>query len=148
MGDAPKEVEPTESQAGVPQFAAKQITVRTRARIDTVQVLEHELDDLAAAYAQTNQDLNFAIGLGGVGLAFLMGILTGWNTLAPRLIFPFAAGTISCAIGSLWFLIRWLRLRKRGPELLARIKSRRPEVTLTEIQREQATEGDQPSAEK
>lgn len=143
---------PSETQGGTPQpFVTRQVTVRTRpiTHIDTFEVLEHELDDLAAVYAQTNQDLNFAIALTGVLLAFIMPLLTSWNSLDTRLIALFAAIAATSGALGLWFFIRWLRLRKRGPELLAKIKSRRPEVTLTEIRQEKAVEHSvQPPAEK
>lgn len=145
MGNAPEEIKPTEpQQAGAPQpFVTRQVTVRTRpiTHIDTFEVLEHELDNLAAAYAQTNQDLNFAIALWGFFLAFTMPILTSWSTLDVRLIAVFAALAFVSGVSGFWFFVRWLRLRKRGPELLAKIKSRRPELTLTEIRHERAAEG-------
>ncbi len=115
-------------------FVHRQITVRVRriTHLDVIEVLEHELDDLAAAYSQTHQDLTVAIGLFGIALACGLSLLTSWTVLPPPWIAVLTALLFTSSLWGLWFLGRWARARKRGPELLARIKARRPEILLTE----------------
>lgn len=130
---APKQREETTAPPS-PQFVQRRVTIRRRAitHLEIVEVLEHELDDLAEAYSQTHQALTVATGLGGITLACVLSMITSWSSLDPRWLAVLAGLALTSFVLALWFLLRWNQARKQGPRILARIRSRQPEVWLEE----------------
>lgn len=126
-------IEEKEEKPSQPLPPAGTFTIRRRriAQVDIVEVFEHELDDLASAYAEANQSLNFAIGLLGACFTLAVPIFTN-PSLGSQVAAILAGAAFASGALALWFFVQWIRSRRRGPELLARIKGRKPIVTLTE----------------
>jgi hypothetical protein len=101
------------------------IITYTIPRIEVYQVTDDELCRIEEGYGQVGQDLNFATSFLSFGAAFLLALLTA--TFSERLRTIFILVVIICGIGFLVTGVRWLRQRKKVPDVIAKIRSRKTE---------------------
>jgi len=100
-------------------------------RIEIYQATDDELNRIEEGYTQVGLDLTFAMTSLSSGLAFLIALLTA--TLSERVRLLFIAVVVLCAVVFLYTGTKWWRMRKAGPNVIAKIRSRKsdPEVPPT-----------------
>jgi threonine/homoserine/homoserine lactone efflux protein len=92
--------------------------------MEVYQVSDQELKQIEETYGHVGQDLTFAIAFFSFGLAFLIALLTATLSEFHRLIFINVV--IICGVVFLYTGIRWWRTRKTVPNVIANIRSRKP----------------------
>jgi hypothetical protein len=92
--------------------------------MEVYRVFDHELKQIEETHGRVGQDITFAIAFFSFGLAFLIALLTATLSDSRRLIFINIV--IICGVVSLYTGIRWWRARKKVPNVIASIRSRKP----------------------
>jgi hypothetical protein len=92
--------------------------------MEVYQVSDQELKQIEETHGHVGQDLTFAIAFFSFGLAFLIALLTASLSDSQHLIFMNVV--IICGVVSLYTGIRWWRARKKVPNVIANIRSRKP----------------------
>jgi len=93
------------------------------ARIETYEVMENELDTLDQIVAEETQALAFAsICLGSLVSALLNVFVAGAMSVNAKIVYGIVLAF--GVMGTLWFGGTWLRVRKKRPALLNRVKTR------------------------
>jgi len=98
-------------------------------RIEVYQVTEDELSRIEEGYGQVGQDLTFAVASFSSCLAFSTALATA--SFSERLFLIFLVLVIVSGLGALYTGIRWWRVRKAAPRVIATIRSRRVEPQVT-----------------
>jgi len=103
-------------------------------RIEVYQVTDDELGRIEEGCSQVGQDLTFAVAFLSFAIAFFITLLTGTLSDLKRGIF--IVTVVVCAVVSLYTGMRWMRARKRAPNVIANIRSRKdnPEVLSEKAQ--------------
>lgn len=92
-------------------------------RIEVYQVTDHELSRIEETYGQAGQDLTFAIASLSLAISFAISLSTG--TFSDRLFVTFVLFAIVSSIVTIYTALRWWRVRKVTPTVIAAIRSRR-----------------------
>jgi hypothetical protein len=107
-----------------PQKDAEIVTYRIP-RIEVYQVTDDELCRIEEGYGHVSQDFTFAISFLSFGIAFLIALLTA--TFSENLRTVFIVAVIICGIGFLYTGCRYWGQRKKIPNVIAKIRSRKTE---------------------
>jgi uncharacterized membrane protein len=100
-------------------------------RIEIYQVSDDELNRIEESYAHVGLDLTFATISLSSGLAFLIALLSATFSEKVRLLFIVLV--VICAAIFFYTGTKWWRMRKTGPNVIAKIRSRKtdPQVPPT-----------------
>lgn len=112
-----------EPRATVVAFVGPVVDIGTIDRIQTYQVMEHELEALDSLASAENQALGFFSAMGGIFASLVVTLLTSLPTDPWRRAVVILLGCGS-AVATLWFGLVWNRVRKARPKLIERIRSR------------------------
>lgn len=112
-----------EPRAALVAFLGPVVDIAPIDRIQTYQVMEHELEALDSLASAENQALGFFSAMGGIFVSLIVTLLTSlpadpWRRAVVVLL---ACGS---AVATLWFGLVWNRVRKARPKLIERIRSR------------------------
>jgi hypothetical protein len=105
----------------------REITARVHgiSGIEIFEITEDELDNVESAFGQSAQSLSFFTGSISIVATCIVGLLTTARALSPHAFGGLVGATVALGMLSLWFGIGWWRAKKRGPELIQRVKERR-----------------------
>jgi len=107
-----------------PQKDAEIVTYKIP-RIEVYQLTDDEICRIEEVCGQVNQDFSFATTFLSFGIAFLLALLTA--TFSERLHTIFIIVVVICGIGFLYTGIPWWGQRKKVPDVVAKIRSRKTE---------------------
>lgn len=94
-------------------------------RIEVYQVTDDELCRIEEGHGQVSQDFTFATNFLSFGTAFLLALLTA--TFSERLRIIFILVVMACGSGFLYTGYRWWKERRKVPNVIAKIRSRKTE---------------------
>jgi hypothetical protein len=94
-------------------------------RIEVYQVTDDEICRIEETCGHVSQDLTFATSFLSFGTAFLLALLKATFSATTRTIFIIVV--LICGIGVLFFGSRWWWRRKKVPDVITKIRSRKTE---------------------
>ncbi len=107
-----------------PQQDAEIVTYKIP-RIEVYQVTDDELCRIEEGCGQASQDFTFATSFVSFGIAFLLALLTATFSESVRTLFIVVV--IICGLGFLYTGSRYWQQRKKVPDVIAKIRSRKAE---------------------
>ncbi len=99
-------------------------------RIEVYQVTEDELGRIEEGFGQVGQDYTFAVASLSCCIAFAIALATA--SLPAQLFIIFLSLVVISALVALYTGVRWWRVRKTAPAVIATIRSRKVEPQVTQ----------------
>lgn len=93
--------------------------------IEVYQITDEQFTLIEEGCGKVSQDFTFATNFLSFGIAFLLALLGGTFSEVLRTIFIMIV--VVCAFGCLYTGVRWWRQRKKVPDVIAKIRSRKTE---------------------
>lgn len=107
-----------------------QIVTHRIPSIDLYQVSEDELNRIEEGYAHVGQDFSFAIASLSIGASFVVALLSA--SVSDRVFSFFVSIIIISGVVFLYTGIRWWSNRKKAPDAIAKIRSRKIPISPQE----------------